>query len=850
MWRVSWRNLVARKVRLLLSGFAIVLGVAFVAGSFIFTDALGGAFDGIIKGSTADVVVQPRGAGDFDQLGQDARTIPGDVVRRLDGLEEAAAVHPTLQQLGVWVIGADGKLVGGNGAPGIALNYSDAEAITGDRILTLTTGELPASDSQILLDEDTADKAGYSVGDQVTLVTPGDNPTVTMELVGLARFGSGDGAAGATLTIFDTASMQRLFFGGRDVFTGASITAADDVSQAQLRDAAAAVLPAGVTAEEGDKVAEEAQASLADDLGFVTTFLLVFAVVSLVVGVFIIVNTFSILVAQRSRELALLRALGASRRQVNRAVLSEAFAVGLVGATVGLVGGYLLAIGLKALFGTFGLDLAGADLPVRGRTIVAAYLVGVVVTMVAAYFPARRAGRIAPVAAMRDDVAMPQASMHRRMIAGSCLIVAGAGLLTWGLVDLLGPALVFVGAGMLGILLGVSLLSAVIGRPLVRAIGRPYQKLYGTVGQLATENSLRNPRRTAATASALMIGLTLVALMSTIGQSAKASTDQIVESSLTANFVVSEATYGTPFTPAIGEQISTIDGVETVAPLRDGTGKVDGEQIYFGATDPVALAKAFDIEFDTGTLVRMAKGAVLIDRATAKAEGYGIGDRLELAMPAGVQKLTVAGIFESSAAMPYTHLTTLETLRKGGVKPADSKLYITTAEGADKGVIRDQIDAITEDLPTVVVYDPEEFAEATAAQINQFLYFIYALLALALVIAVLGVVNTLALSVIERTREIGLLRAVGMSRRQLRRMVRLESVAIASLGAVLGVGMGLVFAVALQRAIADEGFDVLAIPWGQLALFVVIAAVLGVLAALLPARRAARLNVLAAITTE
>ncbi|MCW2794221.1 MAG: transporter permease [Nocardioides sp.] len=850
MWTVTLRNLLARKIRLALSAFAIVLGVAFVAGSFIFTDSLGNAFDGIVGGTTADVEIIPKGAGEVDQFGIDARTIPASVVDDLRKLPGAAKVSGTAQVQGVYVIGKDGKLVGGNGPPGLALNYGGMTSINGDPILTLADGALPTGPGQVALDVAAADKAGYLVGDQVTLVTPGDPPTMKAELVGLVNFGSEGGLVGATLTIFDEQWIQDLFFEGRDVYTSISMTTADGVSQTELRDAARTVVPAGVEVSTGDDFAAKTKQGIAKILGFINTFLLVFAAVAMVVGTFLIVNTFGILVAQRSRELALLRALGASRRQVNRSVLAEAFVVGLLGSTIGIGLGYVLAIGLKALFGVIGLDLGAAGMELQLRTVVVSYVVGVVVTMLAAYLPARRAGRVPPIEAMNEHAAVPESSLRRRLLTGGGLVVAGVALMGVGFTQDGNTSLSLIGAGMLAILVGVSLAAAVIGRPVISGLGAVYRRTSGTVGVLATENSLRNPRRTAATASALMVGLTLVTLMSILGQSAKASTDKAIEESLTAELVVSNAT-GQFFSPAYAREIRQVDGVASVLPIRVANAKLGDSTAYLEATDPRALGSAIRLPVIAGALGSLTDDTVLIRESTASSRHLAVGDQVTLTFPAGPRKFTIAGIYPSAGgAINNDFLMTLGGLTKSGIQPQDSLLFITKDPGASEATVRAAIDKILADNPTVTLKNQREFADEQKGLIDTFLYIIYALLGLAVVIAVLGITNTLALSVIERTREIGLLRAVGMGRRQLRSMIRLESTAIAVLGALLGVALGIVFGVVLQRAIAEQGIDVLAIPWVRLAVFVVLAAGIGVLAAVFPARRAARLDVLKAITTE
>jgi putative ABC transport system permease protein len=847
MLRMTWRNLFARKVRLALSAFAIVLGVAFVAGSFIFTDAMGDAFDGIIEGSTADVEIAFKGADDFTAE-QDARTIPAAVVDRLDRLPEVGSVHPSVQLTSVFLVGRDGKVVGGNGPPGLASNYSGTRAVTGRPIISLVRGAFPAAPGQVALDVDTAEKSGYGVGDTVTLVTPGDPPTVRARVVGTVDFGSG-GLNGATLTLFDATELQDRFFDGRDVYSTIALNAAPGVSQTRLRDAAQKVLPRGVEARTGDALVKSDQASLDEVLGFLNTFLLVFAAVSLVVGTFLIVNTFSILVAQRSRELALLRALGASRRQVNVSVILEALFVGFVGSTVGLGVGYLLARALQVLFGTIGFDLSRATFPVNPRTVVASYAVGLVVTVVAAYLPARRASRIPPVAALRDDVALPESSLRRRVVVGFGLILAGVVGMVAGFMREGDVGLTLIGVGMLGILVGVSLLSPWLGRPLTRLFEVGYRRAFGTVGVLAAQNSLRNPRRTAATASALMIGLTLVSLMSILGQSATASTDAAVKRSLTSQFVVSSV-IRTPFSTSIADDVRAVDGVRSVAALRTTFARIGGRGAFVAAVDPQQLGLALAVPTRKGSLLGLAPGTVAVGAKEAERGGYDLGDTVRLKFQARTVPLRVVAVFDTGGALPGDYLVTPDTFAKGGLTPLDSLLFVTKDDGASATAVRAQVDRILKDLPTVTVQDPGEFAAAQREQINLFLYFIYALLGLAFLIAVLGSVNTLALSVIERTREVGLLRAVGLSRRQLRRMVRLESVVVAVLGATLGVAMGLVFGVALQRAVADQGIDVLSIPWLQLAVFVALAAVAGVLAAVLPARRAARLDVLSAIGAE
>lgn len=853
MVRASLKNLAARKLRLAMSAFAIVLGVAFVAGTYVFTDTLDRSFAEIVTETVPDVTVRPTSNGGGGTASgfaaADARTVSSDLVDRLAAVDGVARADGNVFVEGVFVVGRDGKVVAAGGAPGLGVNWHDGPAADGSEPLSFVAGRDPRTPGEVAIDESTADKAGLTVGDRVSLVTNGAQPRLDAEVVGVVQFGSSNNLVGATLTVFDTRSAQDLFFAGEDVFTDVAITLADDNRSAEVIERIEQALPAGFEAIDGEALAAESQDQIAQGLSFFNTFLLIFAAVALVVGSFLILNTFSILVAQRTQELALFRALGASRRQITGSVLIEALIVGVVGATLGLLLGVGLASGLKALFGLIGLDLSDAGLVFLPRTAIVAYLVGILVTVVAAYVPARRAARVPPVAAMRDDVSPPEHSMHLRMVAGGVLTAAGVAALVGGLAGSGTTGAGLVGAGILGVLLGITLLSPVIGRPVVHVLGASYPRLFGAVGRLARENALRNPRRTAATASALMIGLALVSTMAVLGQSTKRSIDELLASDLRADYVVSNV-FGMPFSPAIADDIEEIDGVDTVARFRIGVATVEGSTMFVSATDPAAFRRVVDWDVVVGSDADLKPGQVMVEESHADRYGLAVGDPVEVTWPGGVKEYAVGAIFRQSPMVGNGLVMTLEDLAGAGIQVADSYVYVAVDAAADRGTVRGDIEAAVADLPTVTLKDQAAFAEEQRAPIDQLLAIVYALLGLAIVIAVLGIVNTLALSVIERTHEVGLLRAVGMSRRQLRTMVRLESVVIAVLGAVLGVVLGIAFGVTLQRAIADQGIEVLSIPYGQLIAFVALAALVGVLAAVWPARRAARLDVLQAIATE
>ena len=854
MFRLTWRNLLARKVRLVMSALAIVLGIGFLAGVLTFSSGLSKTFDGIIQGSTPDAQARPAGTDSFSAMGAGGtQTLTPADVDTLASLPEVAQADGSVDGLGLYLLDTDDKLVGTGGAPTLSFNYADTPNIAGDETLTLDEGRWPEADDEVAINSASAEAGGYEVGDEVTVIPPsvatGGPITQKLTLVGLAGFNGGGGTAGSTLVIFSTPGAKQMFLDGEDAFTSVSLTAAEGVSQKDLVAAADEVLPAGYEGVTGDEIIEESQSAIGEFLGFISIFLGVFAVIAVIVGGFIIANTFSILVAQRVRELALLRALGASRKQVRRSVLVEAFLMALLGSTLGLFVGLGLARGLAGLFGTFGLQINGSVLNLTPLTIVAAYAVGIVVTVVAAYLPARRAAKVAPVAAMRDDVAMSEGSLRRRTLIGAVLLVIGAGIALAGVVGAPGNDAIWIGVGAVVWVLTVAAISAVIGRPVLAACRALFSRVFGTTGRLAGDNAIRNPRRTGATASALMIGLTLVSAVGVLAASMNASMDKLVDEQFESDFLVQSPVYGT-FPVELGTQMEEVDGVSVVSRQQAVMARVDDDKdpTYLIATDQ-AFSEVYDLTMLEGSEDLADSGEAIISESQATDKDLELGSTMQLHFPGDkVVPVEVTGIFEDSAVAGGINIG-FGALEAGGVKRVDNTLSINIEDGASAGAVKDGLDAIIEDLPIVAVQDKKDFAESLAAQINQLLYMVYGLLALSIVIAIIGIVNTLSLSVIERTREIGLLRAVGLSRRRLRRMVTLESVTISVMGAVLGLVLGLVIGVLLQRSLADD-LQVLAIPFVSLVVFLVIAVVFGVLAAIVPAVRASRMRVLQAIATE
>jgi putative ABC transport system permease protein len=740
------------------------------------------------------------------------------------------------------VIGKNGKAAVNGGAPPLGFGWSDDP-----KSWRLVSGRAPTSSSEVAVERDTLTLAKLKVGDQTRVVVGGTILPVT--IVGSVRTANDAGLLGATATLFDRSTALQLYAEDGKV-PSFGITAAQGVSPDQLRDRLAAAMPKSTDVLTGKQLADETKKNLDNGiLKIFTTFFLVFAFIAVFVGAFVILNTFSMLVAQRTRELALLRALGASRRQVTRSVLVEAFLVGTVSSAIGLGVGALIATALKALLGTFGLKISGG-LPIEVRTVVWCFAVGILVTLVAAYFPARRAAKIPPVAAMRDDVALPTRSLRRRLIIGLLLTVVGVAVLILGLSGSTDKSGLLTGVGAGLTVLGVTVLAPVIAPAVLRVIGWPIAKLYGTSGRLARDNAIRNPRRSAATASALMIGLALVTGVTVLAQSTKASFAKAFNTDLTAQYALTAAS-GQPVPAEAAAKARAIPGVAKVAEYTGLPVLVNNEQMDATMAVGSDLVAAQRIDMSAGSPATLDQNQILVSSKLAKSKHWSVGQTLTGRVAAEPVQLTIGGIY------------TNDQLLGGLVMPRawydkaipanqriDFAIAVVTADGKTSDSVKAGLEQAMKPYAIVNVATKSEYIKDQQGQLNILLYILYALLGLAVVIAIFGIVNTLALSVFERTREIGLLRAVGMVRSQLRRVVRLESVAISLFGAVMGLVLGLFFGIAVQQALKDDGLDVLSIPYVSLVLFLVFAALAGVFAAIWPARRAARLDVLRAITTE
>ena len=852
MLRLTLRNLFARKVRLLMSTLAIVLGIGFLTGVLTFSAGLNSTFDGIIKGSTPDALVQPTGTDPTQQfgIGNDKVVTPGDV-ERLAGLPEVAQADGRVDGLGMYLLDEDGKLVGGGGAPTFGFNRTDTPNLLDEPTLELITGDWPTGPEEVVLDTGAAEKAGYAIGDEVTVLAPSgdslDSVRTTLTMAGTAEF-NGGGTAGATLLIFSTEGAQHFFLDGRDVFTSVSLTAAPGVTQAQLAAAAAEVLPPGYEAVEGDTAADEQESAIAEFTDVITQFLMAFAVIAILVGGFIIANTFNILVAQRVRELALLRALGASTKQVRRSVLVEAALMALLGATLGILLGLGLARGLASLFSSFGLEISSSALTLTTTTLVLAYVVGVGVTLVSAYLPSRRASRTSPIAAMRDDAGAPgEGSLRRRAIIGGLVALVGAALAVLGLMDPPGPGAAWIGAAAVLWVLTAAALSPVLGHPVLLACRRIFSRVFGTTGRLAAENTLRNPRRTGATASALMIGLAVVSAVGTLAASMNKTIDVLVDEQVASDFLVQSVNFQS-FATGIGDEMEQVDGVAVLTREQFAPALVEKQPEFLLGVAP-EYRQVYNIDLVAGTDQLNDPHQTVITRDAASKYGVWVGDDLDLSFPgAGTAAVEVVGVFDNTPVLGSVNVP-LDLLADVGVKRTDTGLGINLEPGADPAQVQAELKSVVEDIPIVTVEDKEEATERFRSQIDSLLYLIYGLLALAIVIAVIGIVNTLTLSIIERTREVGLLRAVGLSRARLRRMVTLESVTISVMGAVLGMAVGLLVGVLLRQSLADDLTE-LSLPLANLAIFLAISVAFGVVAAVIPAVRASRMKVLEAIATE
>jgi putative ABC transport system permease protein len=850
VFKVTLKGLLAHKFRLAATALAVMLGVAFMAGTLVLTDTIGRTFDELFGDvfKDTDAVVREKAAFSGEQGAGDQRgRVDASLVRTVAGVEGVALAEGTVQGY-TRLVDKEGEPMGdpGMGAPTFGGNWSDSSDLNP---FSIVAGGPPGADDEVVIDKKSADDGKFRVGDTATVLVLG--PPQQVRISGIAKFGEADSPGGASFVLFTTPTAQRLVAEpGR--FDGVSVVADEGVSQREIADRIARVVPEGVEVLTGEEITTENQDDIKEGLGFFNVFMLVFAVVALLVGSFMIFNTFSITVAQRTRENALLRAIGATKRQILGSVLVEAVVVGIFASLIGLAVGVLVAVGLKALLAGFGIDIPAGGVVFLPRTVVTCMIVGIGVTLLAALVPARHAGRIPPVAAMREVATGSTGYGSKlRIVVGAGVLGLGVAALMAGLFGGGSNALPMVGLGVLLVFFGVSVLGRTISLPLSRVIGAPLPRLRGITGALARQNAMRNPKRTASTASALMIGVGLVGFITILAASTRASINATIDKAFIGDFVIDSGTFGIGgIDPALAGRINGLPEVEAATGIRLGMAEVDGSVTELRGVDPETAFDLIDTEPLRGTPADLGPESIAVFEDVAKDDDLELGDKVPvLFKDTGRKELTVAMIYgENQPAGDY--LLGLDAYEANFADQFDNLIFIDKADTVAAPEALAAVERVAAEFPGAEVRDRTGFKEDQASFVNQLLGLVYALLTLAIVIALLGIGNTLALSILERTRELGLLRAVGMTRSQLRSTVRWESVIIALQGTVLGLVVGVFFGWALVQALSDEGIDRLQIPFGTLAFVVVLAALAGVVAAILPARRAARLDVLRAIVTE
>jgi putative ABC transport system permease protein len=835
MFKLTIKELAAHKLRLLTTAFAVLLGVAFMAGTLVFTDTIGATYDSALAKADEGVDAYVRTPSEIDLgYGEPGPRLDANLARRVaevDGVDEFALRINGYAQ----VVGRDGKPVGDiSKSPAFGTNWVTIDELNPYK---LSSGHAPTNDGEIVIDKASAEKAGYQPGDVVTVVTKQQPRQFT--IAGIAKFGTNDSPAGATAVLFTDATATELL-GAPGQADGIAVTADDGVSQGELAAAVQAAVGGDVEVITGATLIEENQRLLGADLAGFATIMMVFAFVAVFVGAFIINNTFSITVAQRTRDMAMLRAIGASGRQVKRSVLVEALVVGVLASAVGLAAGIGVGAGLRQLMSAFGFDMPDGPTVIAAGSMITSFAVGVGVTVLSAWLPARRAAKIAPIAALRDVSVDRSGRSARRAITGAVITGAGVAALMVGL----GGELALVGVGALAIFIGVAVLGPVLARPVSNVFGIPL-RMRGLSGELATRNATRNPKRTARTAASLMIGVALVGFITVFAASTKTSIAGSLETEFTGSHIIQTGGWdnSTGLTPDLAAALRRTDGVDVVTQARVSPAIIDGRGIeLFYAFDATTVDEVFKLGSVDGDLDSLGPDGIAVSSEYAEDHGWTLGTQVPATFPSGDTTFVVEAIYTSGSDWVGPMFVDLDGLRANGGDELDYRLYVAGDE--------DAITNVADGYASAQVLDKDGFLDVVNGDIDTMLGLFYALLMLAVVIALLGIANTLALSIFERTRELGLLRAVGMGRSQVRSTVRWESIIIAVFGTTLGLAIGTFFGWAIVQALADEGIDTLTVPVGSLLVVTGIAAVAGAAAAVMPARRAAKLDVLKALVTD
>ena len=841
MFRLTIRTILSHKRRMISTVLSIVLGIAFLAGTFVFTDSIKRTFDDLFSSVYANTDVVVRSSQEVEtQAGTTRGRIPDSTLELVAGVPGVAEVMGSVTGY-ARIIGKDGDPLGvDQGSPNFGMEMNDSASSS----WTIVAGGVPASGTEMAMDKGSFDQGDFALGDPVTVISQTGPRTFTV--VGVVRFGSADSPAGSRVALFDLVTAQE-FVGQPGQLDSINVRGDGSVDADALVANITAVLPDGVEALTGQEMAAESSNLIKDALSFFDTLLLVFAFIALFVGSFIIYNTFSIVVAQRKRENALLRAIGASERQVEVALLGEALVMGLLGSAVGFVAGFGMAKVLKGMLDALGIEIPAGGLVLLPRTLILSFVVGTVITVAAAVLPARRGAKVPPIAAMRDVAIEPKAFSTKRLVSGLAVLGIGVVLLVVGLTG----ELAILGVGTALLFLGIFVLGPLISRPVARVLGAPVARLRGMSGALAQQNAMRNPKRTARTAAALVVGVALVAAITVFAASIKSSIRSIIGKQFTGDFVVATQSFGFGGLPStLADELGRIDGVAAAAGVQIGGARIDGTDQTITVIDPAVVAKVFDLGIVAGSIEALDDNGILLSKDRSEKTGLGVGDTLTAQFLDGsTHTLTVQGIYDKEElAGPFSITTSLYA--STGADMFVISIFVKLDDGASISAVEAELDTAVAPYPMAELQSRQAYIDAQAASIDTFVNLIYGLLALAVIIAVFGIANTLSLSVYERTRELGLLRAVGATRGQVRSMIRWESVITALLGAVQGIVVGCALGWAVVLALRDQGFEEFTLPVGTLGMVLVVAIACGILAASRPARRAARLDVLQAIHSE
>ncbi|MBV9335134.1 MAG: ABC transporter permease [Solirubrobacterales bacterium] len=852
MTRVALRGLLGRKLRAALTAFAIVLGVAMVSGTFVLTDTIKAAFSTVFTQAykNADAVITGKSAIGSGQNGNtNAPSLPGSLLAQVQRLPQVGLASGGISDQ-AQLVGRNGKVISAGGAPGLAFSHSPE----GQRFnpLSLTSGTWPSSAGEVDIDAQTASKHNYRVGDEIGVVARG--PVERFRIVGTVKFASVSSLGGATMAIFTLPEAQRLF-NKQGRYDQINIAAKSGTSPAQLVTAIKPLLGPSAQVRTGQAQAQQATKDTSGFLNIFQDFLLAFGGIALFVGSFVIANTLSITIAQRTRELATLRTLGASRRQVLRSVLIEALVIGTTASIIGLFLGLLLAKGLNSLLVSFGIDLPQTSTVFKTRTIVVALLVGIVITMIAAVRPALRATRVAPIAAAREGALLPPSRWSRYGTQAAYGTIVGAvalmlvGLLVSGLST--GLRLLAVGVGAVALFIGVSMVAPKLVPALVRVLGWPASRIGGSAGQLAQGNSSRNPARTASTASALMIGLALVTLVGVLAAGLRTGFKNNVNKAFVANYAITASNNFSPIGLASERAARRVPGVTAVVAVRAGDGRAFGSHVNVTGVPPNA-SQAIKIDWTQGgpqIPAQLGSDGAFVGKDYAKAQHLQVGSPLSVETPRGrALRLRLVGITNPpKGASPYGDISISQALFDAEYENPQNLFTFVNMQGGVTPANTQTLNAALAGFPDAKLQTKSQFINNQLQGLTLLLNLLYVLLSLSIVVSLFGIVNTLVLTVFERTRELGMLRAVGMSRRQVRRMIRHESVITALLGAAFGIPLGILLAALIGAAINFGSFT---IPVGTLIVFVIAAIIAGLIAAIWPARRAGRLNVLQALSYE